>query len=179
MDGVGQPASCLPQTRLVGTSQWRREPLEEEIAQAGLLSATNQDGGEEPMADPLGEEIAQAGGSSATDQAGGDESMAEPSGEEIAQLSAAQKMDGAGVSSTTNLASGNESVMGASEGMVNLSKEELRALHSDLANTYWHMMHMSMMTQITLNMIAAHTVYILVHGWWPRCWPKCSNMLTK
>ena len=60
------------------------------------------------MADPLEEEIAQAGWSSATDQAGGDEPMAEPLEEEIAQSSAAQKMDGACVSSTINQAGGND-----------------------------------------------------------------------
>ena len=116
----------------MATSQWRSEPSEEEIAQAGWSSATDQAGGDEPMADPLEEEIAQAGWSSATDQAGGDEPMAEPSEEEIAQSSAAQKTDGACVSSTTDQAGGDESMMGASEGVVNPSKEELRALHSDL-----------------------------------------------
>ena len=55
----------------MATSQWRSEPLEEEIAQAGQSSATDQASGDEPMADPLEEEIAKAGWLSATDQARG------------------------------------------------------------------------------------------------------------
>ena len=52
-------------------SKWRRGPLEEEVAQAGRSSATDQASGDEPMADPLEEEIAKAGWLSATDQARG------------------------------------------------------------------------------------------------------------
>ena len=88
----------------MATNQWRSEPLEEKIAQAGRSSATDQASGDEPMADPLEEEIAKAGWLSAMDQARGDEPMVEPLEEEIAQSSAAQKMDGACVSSTTNQA---------------------------------------------------------------------------